>query len=177
MANPISSYWDMLEPYFDTINIYDGPAKLAESVSAVPGHVVLLYATHMCQSEICNGGFLQLFWNNTGVIVPEAIEGFRTIGMLEIASLVEQAAQQLGRPYPLDRDDRWDALIVASPMSEDEIEAIFKAEDNLYIAFAKATKKVPFDSLEKEFYRLLGTENGGFEAAATRYAQSVRFIQ
>jgi len=177
MAKPISSYWDLLDPYFETINIYDGPEKLAESVATVPRYAVLLYAAHMCQSEVCNGGFLQLFWNSTGVIVPEAIEAYKTIGMPEVASLVEQAAQYLGTLFPLDRDDRWDALLVASPMSKDEIETIFDAEDNLYIAFAKATKGLRFDHLEKQFYKALSAENGGFEKAATQYAQSVRFIQ
>jgi|GEM_PF-516008 len=173
MTKPIDSYWDLLDPYFEKVNIYDGPEKLAESVACIPSHAVLLYAVHMCQSEVCNGGFLQLFWNSTGIIVPDAIEGYRSIGMPETASVVEQAALCLGTLYPRDRDDRWDALLTSSPLSEDEIKVIFEAEENLYIAFAKATKALPFDQLDRQFYKLLGAENGGFEAAATRYAHDL----
>jgi hypothetical protein len=127
----------------------------------------------MCQSEVHNGGFLQLFWNNTGIIVPEAIEGYRTIGMPEVASLVEQAAKYLGVPYPLNRDDRWDALLVASDKSEEELETIFKSEDNFYIAFVKATSGLPFDDLNRKFWSTIRTESGGFEEAATRYTQKI----
>ncbi|WP_369973953.1 DUF4375 domain-containing protein [Polaromonas sp. SP1] len=30
-----------------------------------------LFAVHWCQSEICNGGFMQFFANSTGVLAPE----------------------------------------------------------------------------------------------------------
>jgi hypothetical protein len=39
------------------------------------------------------------------------------------------------------------------------------------IAFAKATKNLTFDRLDREFWDTAKTENGGFEAAAKRYAQ------
>jgi len=37
--------------------------------------MLLLYAAHFCLSEVHNGGFLQLFWNSTGIRkwrIPEA---------------------------------------------------------------------------------------------------------
>lgn len=177
MTNEIKSYWEVLAPHFELINIYEGPEKLAESISTVPRSAVLLYAAHMCQSEVHNGGFLQLFWNNTGIIVPDAVEAYKTIGMPTLAFLVEQAAQPLGSPYPLDRDDRWDALLVASHKSEDELKAIFDAEDNLYIAFEKATRALQFDDLNRRFWDTIKNENGGFEAVATRYTQGPFLLQ
>src|SRR6516165_9812567 len=117
MTNSIDSYWDVLGPYFEAINIYEGPDALKASIAGIPQHVVLLYAAHMCQSEIHNGGFLQLLWNSTGIIVPDAIEAYKTIGMTKLASLVEKVALMLGSLYPLDRDDRWDALLLASNLS------------------------------------------------------------
>lgn len=177
MGKPISSYWDVLEPHFKAINIYEGSVELATSISGIPRHVVLLYAAHMCQSEIHNGGFLQLFWNSTGIIVPEAIEAYRTIGMPTLASLLEQASLPLGSPYPLDRDGRWDALLVASGQSEQALELIFKNEDNLYLAFAKATSNLLLDEFDKRFWDAAKTENGGFQAAATRYAQNPFLLQ
>ena len=172
MSKPLDSYWDVLEPHFEAINIYEDPDTLAGAVADIPRYIVLLYAAHMCQSEVHNGGFLQLFWNGTGIIVPDAIEAYKTIGMPILASLLEQAAHPLGSPYPLDRDDRWDALLHAPGLNEEELEAIFKTEDNLYIAFVKATKNLPFDDLDRQFWDAVKTENGGFETAATRYAQS-----
>ena len=172
MSKPLSSHWDVLEPHFKAINIYENAETLAASIADIPRHIVLLYAAHMCQSEVHNGGFLQLFWNGTGIIVPEAIEAYKTIGMPIMASLLEQAAHPLGSPYPIERDDRWDALLFASGLNEAELEAIFKAEDNFYIAFVKATKHLPFDDLDRQFWDAVKTENGGFETAATRYAKN-----
>ena len=172
MKKPLGSYSDVLEPHFKAINIYKDPDTFAASIADIPRQIVLLYAAHMCQSEVHNGGFLQLFWNGTGIIVPYAIEAYRAIGMPILASLVEEAANPLGAPYPLDRDDRWDALLSASDLSEGEIQTIFKTEDNLYIAFAKATKNLPFDDLDPYFWETALTENGGFKSAATNYARN-----
>jgi hypothetical protein len=177
MKKPLDSYWDVLEPHFKAINIYHDPETLAASIADIPRQIVLLYAAHMCQSEIHNGGFLQLFWNSTGIIVPDAIEAYKSIGMPILATLLEQAAHPLGSPYPLDRDDRWDALLHASGLNEAELEAIFKTTDNFYVGFVKATKTLPFDELDRQFWEAVKTENGGFEKAATRYAESPFLLQ
>lgn len=177
MSKQINSYWDVLEPHFESINIYQNLETFAASIVEMPRHVVLLYAAHVCQSEVHNGGFLQLFWNSTGIIVPHAIEAYKTIGMPTLASLLQQAAQPLGSPYPLNRDDRWDALLCGSGLSTAEIEEIFKRADHLYVAFSNATKNLPFDDLNRQFWDACKTESGGFETAATRYAQSPFLLQ
>lgn len=177
MCKSIESYWELIEPYYLTIDIYNGSQKYTESSAAVPRTVILLHAAHMCQSEIHNGGFLQLFWNNTGVLVPEGGEGFNTIGMPKTASLLQRAAETLGSPFPRERDDRWDALLVASGRNGRALKKIFKQEENLYIAFAKATSTLPFDDLDKQFWEAVKTENGGFQSAATRYARDPYSIQ
>jgi len=94
-----------------------------------------------------------------------------------MASLLEAAALCLGTPYPRKRDDRWDALLVASGQTSRELKETFEKQSNLYLAFAEATKGLPFDSLDKQFWAAAKTENGGFEAAATHYAQSPFLIQ
>ena len=177
MSKQADSYWDVLEPHLKTINIYENAETLAASIADIPRHIVLLYAAHMCQSEVHNGGFLQLFWNSTGIIAPDATEAYKTIGMPILASLVEQALQPLGLPYPLDRDERWDALLHASGLNEVELEAIFQTAENFYIGFVKATKNLPFDNLDRQFWNAIKTENWGFETAATRYAQNPFLLQ
>jgi hypothetical protein len=114
VPDSIQSYWEVLEPFFSRVDIYNGPENYAAAISALPRHVVLLYATHMFLAEVHNGGFLQFFWNNTGIIAPESVEGFRMMGMPSIASLLDTTASALGNPYPRNRNDRWDALLVLS---------------------------------------------------------------
>ena len=123
MEKTIQSYWEVIEPVWETINIYEGPEVYAVSISSLARHVVILHAAHFCQSEICNGGFLQVFRNSTGVLVPEGIEGFAAMGMPTLASLLSNAAAPLGVPYPRDRHARWDALLAASSgRSAEELE-------------------------------------------------------
>ena len=177
MTIPITSYWELLEPEFERINIYESPEKFAASCESLWRPVVLLYATHMCASEVHNGGFLQLFWNSTGVAVPDAIEGYRTIGMPKLAALVDNTAQMLGTPYPLDRDERWDALLAASGRSSQELEAIFKKHDNFYRCWVEAAEPLNFDPLDRQFWQLAANEVGGYDVAATLYAQSVSQTQ
>ena len=176
MTGPITSYWELLKPEFERINIYEGLEKFSASCDAVWRPIVLLYSTHMCASEVHNGGFLQLFWNNTGIAVPDAIEGYKVIGMPNLATLVAKTARLLGPDYPLDRDERWDALLVASGCNSEELEAIFQKYDNLYQCFAHATESLNFDSLDRQSWQLAAEESGGYDVAATSYAQSVSRI-
>jgi uncharacterized protein DUF4375 len=130
----------------DVINIYDGPDIFLKTFARVRREVGLLYATAFCQFEVCNGGFSQFFGNSTGVLAPEAVEGFIAIGQPQIADIVRQAMAKFGRPYPRDRRTREDAL--------------------------ELLPKHSFDELEKRFYALTHTEGGGISAASERYASA-----
>ena len=177
MAEPIQSYWDLIEPVWNEINIYDGEALFLESIQPISRPLVLLYAAHFCQSEVHNGGFLQFFWNNTGVLSPEATEAFKLLEMPQLASVLEAAATPLGLPYPRDREARWDALLVTSGLEADEIEQIFQKAPNLYLAYLKITESLDWDTLNKQFYKLFENENGGFECAADRYASGLASLR
>jgi hypothetical protein len=176
MPESIHSYWELVEPVFDKIDIGSPEAYFA-SATSVSRSVLLLYAAHFCLSEIHNGGFLQFFWNSTGVIAPEAASGFSAIGMTELASVITSTAALLGLPYPRGRDERWDALLAASGIDEMGLKNIFEKSSNLYLAFDEATAPLSFDALDQQVWSLAQVENGGFQEAATRYAQSLSSIQ
>lgn len=169
----MSDYWELIEPYLEIINIYDGPDVFAASIANVPRPATILYAAHMCSSEVHNGGFLQLFWNNTGVLVPEAIEGFTAIGMHTLTEITLKASLPLGSPYPRDRKDRWNSLLMASELDTKDLEQISKSQKNCYQVFYEAAKHLPFDILQRQFWEQAKIDNGGFEAAADKYAQSM----
>lgn len=177
MTEPIQSYWDVVEPVWDTINIYDGEAIFLTSIQPLPRPAVLLYAAHFCQSEVRNGGLLQFFNNSTGVLCPEAIEGFRLIEMPQLASIVETAAVPLGSPYPRDREARWNAMLEASGLETTQLEEIFSNAPNTFLAYRKATESLEWDRLDKQFYQLYENENGGFENAADSYARSMKRLK
>jgi hypothetical protein len=140
-------YWSIVEPVWDAIDIYSGPEVFARTFDSAPRASGLLFAAHFCQSEICNGGFHQFFWNKTGVLAPEAVEGFREIGQTQVAALIEKAMSLFGSVYPRDRKQRQTQLTEVS--------------------------RISLDALDKTFYSLLRSEAGGFNAAADRYAATV----
>lgn len=115
-----------------------------KSYSKAPPPAGLLYASHFCQSEVCNGGFSQFFSNSTGVLAPEAVQGFRAIGQESVAKVVESAMLPLGSPYIRDREERQAVLETLPPKA--------------------------FDDLDERFFALIETEAGGFQSAADRYA-------
>jgi hypothetical protein len=68
------------------------------------------------RSEVNNGGFDQLLSNSAGDLLPVAIIAAREAGYEELADLLERGAEPLvGRPYPVDRRRRQDALQVQDP--------------------------------------------------------------
>ena len=148
----MAGYWDLIEPVWEKISIYDGPAVYLEGIRAVPEHVGLLFAAQWTYAETANGGFCQFFLNSTGVVAPEAVRGFRAIGQLDTAAIVERAMAHFGPVYPRDGRER-NALMQTSPDP-----SVYKHDPS-------------FDALDKEMWRLVAEEAGGFEAAADRYAK------
>ena len=143
-------YWTLVDPIWEAVSIYDGPEVFLLQYTAAPEASRVLLAAHWCQSEICNGGFEQFFFNSTGVLAPEAVEAFRKIGMPQIASLIERAMSVFGTIYPRDRAARCAALDDICGASQNDGEA--------------------FGDLDDSFFVLIESEKGGFEAAADAYA-------
>ena len=150
---PGEVYWRAIEPYWESVSIYDGPSVLARDLSHVPRGVADMFSAHWCQSEVRNGGFHQFFYNSTGVLAPEAVDGFRAIGIATCSLLVVKAMDFFPKPYPRERRVRIEIL-------DQHALELREAED-------------PFDRIDDRFYDVIDTENGGFDAAADRYASSL----
>lgn len=172
-AGPSRSYSAKIAPLFGRVKTYGGVPEFWLSIEGVSRPLLLLYAAHFCLSEIHNGGFLQLFWNSTGILVPEAIEGCRALGMPELARVFASAAGILGSPYPRDRESRWDALLAASSLNSEEIEQAFKTSARFYVAFETITATLRFRETTDRAWKLAETENGGFQERACRYAKKL----
>lgn len=189
MSEAAQTYWIVVEPLFAKIDTSGTPETYLASIASLPRSEVGLFAAHLCLGEIYNGGFLQFYWNNAGVLAPEAIEGFDLIGMPEMAALLRDTDALLGDPYPRVRDDRWDALLNASRCSEARFKLLYKESSeepsnlpsspalHFYRAFVKATEPLGFDALNEKAWQLAGTENDGFGEAASRYVQGLHLAE
>jgi hypothetical protein len=143
MSAELKNRWTAIGNLWDQINIYEGPDIFLTSYAAAGQPAGLLYAAHFAQSEICNGGFHQLFSNSTGVLSPEAVQGFQRIGMHHLSQILLTAMETLGQPFPRERKARQEIL-----------------------------KNVPLQTLkdfDRQFFQLIETENGGFETASDAF--------
>ena len=102
--------WRLIEPHWKAVSIYDGPIVFLDGFEKLPVTARHLFAVWRCDSEVCNGGFHQFFSNSTGVLAPEALEGFQAAGLDECAKLAEAAIGKFGHPFPRDREARRAAL-------------------------------------------------------------------
>jgi Domain of unknown function (DUF4375) len=160
---PGENYWSVLDPVWDKINI-DTPETFTQTFGDVSRSVGLLYAAHFCQSEVCNGGFTQFFWNSTGVLAPEAVDGFIAIGQPQVADVLQRAMNMLGSPFRRDRPGRWSALDTLRDEHDKQRDPADRAQYKNIDSFRK---------LEREFYSLRASEAGGFERAANAYAKRI----
>lgn len=103
-------YWDLIETAFERVDIYNGGDAFFRGFAPLPPHVQHLLAAHWCQSEVNNGGLDQFFFNPTGVLAPEAVAGFRAMGLSDVADLLGEAIGRFGSHYPREREARQIAM-------------------------------------------------------------------
>lgn len=147
-------YWDFIEQAHNDVDIYSGPESFFQGFSVLPKPVQHLLAANWCWSEVNNGGLDQFFVNPTGVLAPEAVIGFRAIGLPEAADAVAAAMAMFGPVYPRDREER-DAILETMPhhRTESKFGGVFRHVD-------------AFDDLDTRFFS--ATEN--FAEVADAYA-------
>lgn len=137
----MSDYWSKVEPYWDDCPT-DDPAAYMLFCGSMPQVARDLLTTHWVCSEVCNGGFHQLFTNPTGVLVPEAISGFNSMGLDELRGILREASSFFGNHYPREQAIRIQAL--------DRYAALSRNPDDWN----------PFEQLDDRFYSALESEDG-----------------
>jgi hypothetical protein len=145
--------WKAVEPYWRKVSIYGTPERLERDLRKVPPPVLVLLPVFWCNSEICNGGFSQLFLNSTGILVPEAIAGYRTLKRRKLANVVAKAASLLGKNYARDRSLRHKRL------------------KKLGAAGLKTCFWPCFEKFDKRYFKLL--EEEGLEETIDAYLQGL----
>jgi len=108
--------WSLIERVWLRLNRTrdESGKKFVRRFRAIRPEVGHLYAAHWCHAEVCNGGLHQFFSNTTGLLAPEAVAGFRAIGLPELAEIMAEAMRFFGTPYPRARGDR-EQLLASRP--------------------------------------------------------------
>ena len=152
IINKPRKYPRIYEPYYEKFDFYNGRVAWLESIREIPIKAVHLFSIHWLHTEVYNGGFWQYFYNSTSTSYSEAIQGYKAIGMPEVALVINSAASKLGSPFPFDKENR--EKIVGSP-------------DN----------QMNFADLDEKFYELADTKQffrrvPNFVPFAEKYAEN-----
>lgn len=148
--------WALVESVWRAVSIYDGPDEFLAGFRRLRPEVGHLLAATWCQSEVCNGGFHQFFTNSTGVLAPEALAGFRAIGLTVWADILAEAMAWFGDQYPREQADRIDRLRSHNAANP-----------------GRRMQWDPFYTLDERFYDWLHAEPDRWGRAADAYAASV----
>jgi hypothetical protein len=95
----------VIEPVFMAMETGD-PEAYERSLRHFSDGQVQLTAVHWHTSEVCNGGHYQFYTNSTGIVWPEALAGYRSIGIVAVAEILREAADRYGGDISRDRDIR-----------------------------------------------------------------------
>jgi len=144
--------WSLIDPHWDVLcKSWDrGAEAFITEMQKVPLKVQHLFPAHWCESEVCNGGFHQFFYNSTGILAPEAAHGYAAIGANELSTIVREAMLYFGPSYPRELADRR-ALLPNQPGRKREL-------------------RDPFSTLDSRFYEWLESERHRWERLADAYA-------
>ncbi len=148
LRKELALYWGPVDVAKDEINFYETPEVYFETLSRFPEWVVDLFATTWLVAEVNNGGFSQHFFNSTGVVTPEAIDGFERLGCAEAASVTRAAAIMLGPEFPRDREERQRCALALGPKMGDDPTQILRTDLWYEIdgAFYQALESRDFDA-------------------------------
>jgi hypothetical protein len=100
----------IIEPVWWTANFYESYADYEESLKSFSWPQRLVWAVMWHNAEVCNGGHDQFFANSTGMVWPEALEGYEAVGCSELATILGEAVARFNSPPSRERDAREEQL-------------------------------------------------------------------
>lgn len=100
-----------LKLVWKSVDIYADDIVLRASLRHATSWQFMVYAVTFVDGEIRNGGFHQLFFNSTGILVEDARQGLIALGENVRADLITRAASKFKNGIvPKDRGVRVEAL-------------------------------------------------------------------
>ena len=122
--------WELIQPLWYNVNIYDGFDDYNKDLEQFTDAQRKIFALKWYEAEVCNGGHDQFFFNSTGIVWKDAIEGMYMIGADDLAHNFQKAIDKFEGNVPFEREQRWDIL---EQINEDgEVEAFDEIDEFYY---------------------------------------------
>ena len=128
-----NSYYDVVEPMWETINIYDGYDEYIQSAQTFTLEQRYLLAITWYFAEVNNGGHHQFLYNPTGIVWEDVLNGFKHFEMPEFAANFQKVVDYCGGRISFAREERWDMLeILEEKYGEEFFKILDEADDFIY---------------------------------------------
>ena len=128
-----NSYYDIVDPMWETINIYDGYDEYIQSAQTFTLEQRYLLAITWYFVEVNNGGHHQFLYNPTGIVWEDVLNGFKHFEMPEFAANFQKVIDYCGGRISFDREERWDMLeILEEKYGEEFFKILDEADDFIY---------------------------------------------
>ena len=121
----------VLEPMYDLIDLSNGLAYEG-TIESFSHPQRLIFAVDSYMAEVYNGGHDQFFFNSTGVVWKDALEGLEVIGAQEAAAILRRVIKRFEGGISDDADERrkmMDAL--EDGIFEEDDQAFYDMSDNI----------------------------------------------
>jgi hypothetical protein len=123
-------YMAVLQPVWDAVSIYDSYETYESDLAPFTLEQRLLLACAWYLAEVDNGGHDQFYFNSTGIVWSDALEGFRAMGAPEAAELIAESARRLGGKPSFDRERREEQLDAFAPDFDDLDSRLYDLEQD-----------------------------------------------
>jgi hypothetical protein len=134
----------IIDPVWYAADFYETLDVLEETLEPFSWPQRLVWAVLLTSAEVCSGGLDQFFSNSTGMIWPEAIEGFEAVGRADLADILREAVSRFPSPPARDRERRWNALEKMGRNALDDLtRRYYDAEEDLFGALLTYVRGQP----------------------------------
>ena len=129
----IEESWDICDPMFNMINGCEGYDKYLKTSERFTLEQRYLCAIHWYFGEVINGGHHQFFYNSTGIVWEDVLNGFKHFEMPEFAANFQKVIDYCGGRISFAREERWDMLeILEEKYGEEFFKILDEADDFIY---------------------------------------------
>ncbi len=109
----------IIEPLWWSVSIYDGKEIYYTALEQFSVPQRYIFAIQWYLAETYNGGHDQFFYNSTGIVWKEALDGFKAVGLTQCAEILNNAAERMGGEPSHDREERWNVMDELEPEFDD----------------------------------------------------------
>lgn len=142
--------YNIIEPLMWDVDIYSGETSYNQSLKNYSDEQKYVFAIWEYSLEVNNGGHTQFYYNSTGIVWEDAINGFQKIGLTEYYDIIKESISRFGKNPSKDRQKRQSQLDELTSPFNDLDDRFFQLEEDKSIE--EALLKYIKDNRDKFYY-------------------------